>query len=209
MEALAWLERVFDEFGYLVLLIGLPLDFIALPLPPGQTTLAYTGYLTYRGVLPLVPAWMAAFAGASAGVTATYAIGYFAGARLLERFGKRLMLRPEHLEKARGYYRKYGNRYLFISFFVPGVRQFTGYAVGMLRVPFRTFALFAYAGAACWTAAFVGMGYLFAEQWQAVFAAAERYLLYLFIGAGAVLIVAALLQRRRKRRIGKRPLNEN
>ena len=202
LEALEWLERVFDQYGYLVLLIGLPVDFIALPLPPGQTTLAYTGYLISRGTLAPVAAILSAFFGASIGVTATYTIGYQAGARLLERFGKRLMIRPDVLEKTRGYYERYGNRFLFASFFLPGVRQFAGYAVGMLKVPYRTFAIYAYAGAACWTGAFIAIGYAFGEQWEAVFLLVERYLVYFGVAVGlAVAAYAAVrLYRRRKTR---------
>ncbi|TLS49790.1 DedA family protein [Paenibacillus antri] len=201
MEALAWLERVFEQYGYLVLLIGLPVDFIALPLPPGQTTLAYTGYLIYKEALSPVAAVAAAFLGASIGVTATYTIGYQAGARLLEKFGRRLMIRPDVLEKSRGYYERYGNRFLFASFFIPGVRQFAGYAVGMLRVPFRTFAFYAYGGAACWTGAFIAIGYAFGEQWEAAFLLAERYLLFVCIAAGVVAaayVAWALYKKRRK-----------
>lgn len=189
MEVLKWLEGVFDAYGYLVLLLGLPLDFIALPLPPGQTTLAYTGYLASQGILPLLPAALAAFAGAALGVTITYGIGYHAGARILEKFGRRLFLKPEHLEKAREQYRRYGNRFLLASFFIPGVRQFAGYAVGTLRVPFRTFAPYAYAGAAAWTAAFVGIGYFLGDQWQSVLAAVERNFAILI----AVAVIAGLV----------------
>jgi len=201
MEALAWLERVFEQYGYLVLLIGLPVDFIALPLPPGQTTLAYTGYLVHKGTLSPVLAAAAAFFGAAVGVTATYTIGYQAGARLLDRFGKRLMLRPDALEKTRRYYERHGNRFLFASFFIPGVRQFAGYAVGMLRVPFRTFAVYAYAGAACWTAAFVGIGYAFGERWETAFAFVERYVAYVCagLGAAAAAYVLRTLYKRRRR----------
>jgi membrane protein DedA with SNARE-associated domain len=200
LEALAWLERVFDQYGYLVLLIGLPVDFIALPLPPGQTTLAYTGYLISRGTLAPVAAILSAFFGASIGVTATYTIGYQAGARLLDRFGKRLMIRPEVLEKTRGYYERYGNRFLFASFFLPGVRQFAGYAVGMLKVPYRTFAIYAYAGAACWTGAFIAIGYAFGEQWETVFLLVERYLVYFGVAIGLVIAAYVAIQLYRRRR---------
>lgn len=44
------IERLFAQYGYLVLLIGLPMELIALPIPPGNSTLAYTGYLSYKNV---------------------------------------------------------------------------------------------------------------------------------------------------------------
>ena len=56
MNLFELVERLFEQYGYLVLLIGLPLDFIALPIPPGNTTLTYTGFLTYKGVIDMIPA---------------------------------------------------------------------------------------------------------------------------------------------------------
>ncbi|MDQ0493368.1 hypothetical protein [Paenibacillus brasilensis] len=51
MDLIGLVEQLFNEYGYLVLLIGLPLDFIALPVPPGNSTLTYTGFLASKDVL--------------------------------------------------------------------------------------------------------------------------------------------------------------
>lgn len=199
MGVLNWIERMFEQYGYFVLLLGLPVDFIALPLPPGQTTLTYTGYLAFKEVLDFLPALLAGLAGSILGVTITYLIGHFAGAPLLERFGKWIFLKPEHLDKTRRFYKKYGNKMLLISFFVPGVRQFFGYFVGIIRVPYRTFALYAYSGAALWVMAFIGVGFVFGEQWQYAFHIIEKYLKFFFIALGAVLTVFVYVKWRKWR----------
>ncbi|MEF2968415.1 DedA family protein [Paenibacillus sp. M1] len=197
MNVLEWIEGLFREYGYFVLLLGLPVDFIALPLPPGQTTLTYTGYLAFKGILELLPAMLVGFAGSVIGITITYLIGHHVGAPLVHRYGKWFFLKPAQLEKTKQIYDKYGNRMLLISFFVPGVRQFFGYFVGIIRVPFRTFALYAYPGAALWVIAFVGIGYIFGEQWQYAIGLAEKYLGYFFSALGA-LILAVVYMRWRK-----------
>ncbi|WP_435921762.1 DedA family protein [Paenibacillus sp. DYY-L-2] len=197
MNLLEWIEGMFREYGYFVLLLGLPVDFIALPLPPGQTTLTYSGYLAFKGILDLLPVILAAFAGSCIGITITYLIGHHVGAPLIQRFGKWLFLKPSYIEKTRRIYDKYGNRMLLISFFVPGVRQFFGYFVGIIRIPFRTFALYAYPGALIWVVAFVGIGYIFGDQWQAVIGIVENYLVYIFSLLG-VIVFAILYVRWRK-----------
>ncbi|TBL72472.1 DedA family protein [Paenibacillus thalictri] len=188
MNLLHVVEQLFAKFGYLVLLIGLPLDFIALPIPPGNSTLTYTGYLSYKGVLLLLPAFLAALTGALLGVTITYAIGYQIGMPLVEKYGKWLSIKPEHVQKVRRYYDKYGNTMLLFSFFIPGIRQFIGYFIGMIRVPFRAVVIYAYLGTLIWVTAFFAIGYVFGEQWQSVFLLVETYLKYLFIGLGCVLV---------------------
>lgn len=200
MDILDWIEGMFREYGYFVLLLGLPVDFIALPLPPGQTTLTYTGFLVYKGILNMFPAILAGFAGSAIGITITYLIGHHVGAPLIERYGKWFFLKPSHLEKTRKTYEKYGNRMLLISFFIPGVRQFFGYFVGIIRIPYRTFALYAYPGAALWVIVFVGIGHIFGEQWQYVIMLVDKYLVIFFSGLGALVLTLLYLRWRRWRK---------
>jgi membrane protein DedA with SNARE-associated domain len=195
MELLYFIERLFAEYGYLVLLVGLPLDAIALPIPPGNTTLAYTGYLSYKGVLELLPAMASAYAGAVGGITATYWIGRKVGMPLVERYGKWLFLKEVHMEKARRLYGKYGNRVLLFSFFMPGIRQVIGYFAGIIGIPFRSFASYSYIGAALWVAGFFGIGYAFGEHWQAVFLWVEQAMKYGFIGLCAAAAAFLVLKR--------------
>ncbi|MDU8675855.1 hypothetical protein [Paenibacillus polymyxa] len=51
MDLIGVVEQLFHEYGYLVLLIGLPLDFMALPVPWGNSTLTHTGFLACKDVL--------------------------------------------------------------------------------------------------------------------------------------------------------------
>ena len=197
MKVLDFVEQLFAQYGYLVLLIGLPLDAIALPIPPGNTTLTYSGYLSYKGVLGWIPAMGMAYAGSVLGMTITYWIGYKLGMPLIERYGKWLFLKPAHLEKTKKYYEKYGNRLLLLSYFIPGLRQFIGYFVGMIRVPYHTFAVYAYIGAALWVIVFFGIGYMCGEQWQLIFMQVEQSLKYVLIGLCVVLIVFFLLKWRK------------
>lgn len=187
-------EQLFDKFGYFVLLFGLPLDFIALPIPPGNSTLTYTGYLSYKGVLNWIPALVMAFAGSILGVTITYSLGYKLGMPLIERYGKFLSLSPSSLDKTRNYYHKYGNKLLLIGFFIPGVRQFIGYFIGIIRIPYRTLATYAYTGVALWVISFFSIGFIFGEQWQRVFLLVEEYLKYSFLVLGFILICFIFLK---------------
>ncbi|MGE7054037.1 DedA family protein, partial [Paenibacillus glucanolyticus] len=110
MNLLELVEQLFEQYGYLVLLIGLPLDFIALPIPPGNSTLTYTGFLTYKGIVEMVPAFGSAFIGAAIGLTITYILGYKLGMPLIERYGKWLFIKPSLVEKTQVYYNKYGTQ---------------------------------------------------------------------------------------------------
>lgn len=200
MQVFEVVENLFAQYGYLVLLIGLPLDIIVLPIPPGNSTLTYTGYLSHKGILMTLPALSMAFAGACIGFTITYTIGYKIGNPLIERYGKWLMLKPEYLKKTRLYYDRYGDKLLFIGFFIPGLRQFIGYFLGIIRVPFHKLLLYAYPGIALWVSGFFGIGYFFADEWQRVFHLIEKYMVVLGIAVavGLMILLAGKIRKRYK-----------
>ncbi|AWB46802.1 DedA family protein [Paenibacillus sp. CAA11] len=189
MDVIKLVERLFAEYGYLLLILGLPVDAIALPIPPGNTTLAYTGYMVYENMMGLVPALLSAYAGALIGITITYWIGLKLGNPLIERYGKWIFLKPAAITKTRDYYKKYGSKLLVLGPFIPGVRQVIGYASGIIGIPFRKFALYAYIGSALWVLVFFSIGYLFGDHWQAVFAWIEKFFLYFCLSAGALLVL--------------------
>lgn len=194
MNVFEVVEQLFEQFGYLVLLLGLPLDFIALPIPPGNSTLTYTGYLSYKGVLNWFIALIMAYAGSIIGVTITYSIGYKLGVPLIERYGKLLSLNSSSLDKTLNYYDKYGHKLLLIGFFIPGLRQFIGYFIGIVRIPYKTVALYAYTGLALWVIGFFSIGFVFGEQWQRVFLLVENYLKYIFSVLGFILVCSIFIK---------------
>ena len=187
-------ERLFAQYGYLVLLIGLPMVLIASPIPPGNSTLAYTGYLSYKNVLSLLPALAAAYSGSVLGITITYWIGNKLGMPLIEKYGKWLFLKPKYLKKTKMAYEKYGNKILLFGFFLPGVRQFNSYFAGIIKVPYRIFVLYAYTGSALWVSMFISIGYVFGNQWQLVFTWIEYFLKFILVILCCAIAIFLLLK---------------
>ena len=70
----------------------------------------------------------------------------------------------------------------YCSVFVPGLRQFAGYFVGILRIPYLTFAVYAYIGAVLWVTFFFGIGFVFGKEWQIILGWVERH--FAFVAAG-------------------------
>ncbi|MEE4564861.1 DedA family protein [Paenibacillus polymyxa] len=126
-------------------------------------------------------------------------IGYKAGMHVIERYGHWLFLKQELVEKTHRYYDKYGGPLLLVSFFIPGVRQFISYFIGIIRVPYCKVLLYAYIGGALWVIAFFSVGYFFGEQWQYLFSIIEQYLKFFFIGVAFLTGVWLLVQVRSAR----------
>jgi len=189
------------SYGYLAILGLLVLGIVGLPVPD-ETLLTFAGYLASRGELRLPFTLLCGFLGASAGITLSYLIGRSAGSFLVRRFGRRLHLTPERMQRVHGWFEHLGRWTLTLGFFIPGVRHLTALAAGSSRMRYPEFALFAYAGAAVWSACFVLAGYFFGHEWSRLGAAAHRAALLV----AAALAVAGglywLWRRQRRRRRG-------
>ncbi|MEO3944481.1 DedA family protein [Gorillibacterium sp. CAU 1737] len=195
------IERLFELYGYAVLFGGLFLEFIALPFP-GETTLTYSGYLAYKGTLHIVPLIGISFLGTTLGMTITYAIGKFAGMRFLNRYGKWVFLTPSKLLKTRRWFGRYGPKLLFIGYFIPGVRHFTGYLSGTMDIPLRKFLLYTYTGALFWVCSFAFLGYGFGPRWQVVFDAVEHHGWKLLVGIGMAVLLVVLVRMLKVKKAG-------
>lgn len=196
MDVLEWIGHLFEYYGYGVLFIGLLLEFIALPFP-GETTMAYSGYLSYTGALNFYLLIVLAFLGTTIGMTLTYWIGRKAGLPFILRFGKWVFLKPDKLENTQVWFQKYGNWLIFIGYFIPGVRHFTGYFAGIIALPFRKFAAYAYSGALVWVILFISIGKMFGPQWDAVFHLAEMYAVRIIAIAGVAVVLIVLFRYRK------------
>ncbi|WP_410513402.1 DedA family protein [Paenibacillus sp. BR2-3] len=205
MEMLTWIQELFANYGYSVLFFGLLLEFVALPFP-GETTMAFAGFLSYTGRLDFMTLIVVAFAGTTVGMTTTYFIGLKAGMPFIQRYGKWFLFSPSKLEKTQLWFDKYGSILIFIGYFVPGVRHFTGYFSGLTALPFRKFALYAYSGALFWVLLFIGIGRVFGPQWMGIFHLFELYALWIISGGAAIAILLIIYRFRRSlaARLGKR-----
>ena len=196
MEMLKWIQELFASYGYSVLFLGLLLEFVALPFP-GETTMAFAGFLSYTGRLDFPTLIVVAFAGTTVGMTITYFIGLKAGLPFIQRYGKWFLFSPAKLEKTQRWFERYGSVLISMGYFVPGVRHFTGYFAGIIALPFRKFALYAYSGALFWVLLFLGIGKIFGPQWMGIFHLFETYAPWIILGVAAIAALILIYRYRR------------
>ena len=160
---------------------------------PDEFLLTGCGFLIYQGNLHFAPTLASAFAGSSCGITCSYLIGKTVGWKFLHtRAGRLLHVRDEHIYRVHSWFDRIGHWALLVGYFIPGVRHFTAIVAGTSRLEFRSFALFAYAGALLWVSTFVTLGYHFGKRWEEILAVVEHHLKLASIVAGA-LVIAYLL----------------
>jgi membrane-associated protein len=139
---------VFSETG---LLIGCVL--------PGDSLLITAGLLAAAGHLNIW--WLNGLliAAAIIGDSVGYAIGVRLGPRIFTR-QKSLLFNPQHVERTRRFYEKYGPKTIVIARFVPIVRTFAPVLAGVGTMKYRRFLFYNVAGGVGWVVSMSWAGYL-------------------------------------------------
>ena len=185
------------QYRYGAIFVLLMLGIVGLPVPD-ETLLTFAGYLVFKQKLTFLPTLATAFLGSSCGITVSYACGRGLGLHLVRKVGPLLRLKPEHLSQVQAWFARWGKYTLIIGYFVPGVRHVTAFVAGSSKLSLPVFALFAYSGALVWTSSFIGLGYLFGEEWAHLSDTLHRPLIMLAALIFLALALYVLLWRRRQ-----------
>lgn len=189
-----FLTALIEQYGYAVLFLSLMLELIAIPLP-GEFLMGYAGVLVFQGKLNWIISIIIAGIGSCTGMTISYWIGYKLGTPFFHKYGYRIHLGPDRLERTSKWFENYGNKLLLIAYFIPGVRHITGYFSGVSQIPFRTYILYAYSGAFIWTGTFISLGKLLGPQWEQFHASIKKYFFVGSVIAIAILVIIYLLRK--------------
>jgi membrane protein DedA with SNARE-associated domain len=189
-----WITNLYEQYGYWVLFTGLCTESLALPFP-GELAMAFSGHMVYLGKFNLGFVLLCAFLGATLGTTITYFLGKKLGLPFFEKYGKFFFMHPKTLLKLKKWFGKYGNKLLLVSYFIPGLRHFTGYFSGILGIRLRTFLFFNHLGAFLWIFTYVMLGNIFGAQLEQVVHLISAYFIKALIGFILGLVIVFLLKR--------------
>ncbi|MFC5402627.1 DedA family protein [Cohnella soli] len=189
-----WMNHLFEQYGYIVLFVGLFTESLALPFP-GELAMAFAGHLAAFGHFNLAIAMVCAFLGATIGTTITYYLGKKLGTPFFEKYGKFIFLNAKRFDKLTKWFARYGNKLLLVSYFIPGFRHFTGYFAGISGIRFRYFLIFNHLGALLWVTTYVMLGHIFSDQFEKLIHMISKYSMRFVICIIAVSLLVLLLRK--------------
>lgn len=187
------LEPTLNHYGYLAVVGLVLLEDFGVPVP-GETTLILAAVYAGAGRLNIVLVALLGFLAAVAGDNIGFAIGHFGGRRVVERYGRYILLTPERLDKATGFFERHGGKVVTVARFIEGLRQANGIIAGISGMHWAKFLAFNALGAALWVAVWTGVGYLSGSHINTIYHTATRYSTYLAIAVG-VLVLAYIAHR--------------
>jgi len=180
----AWVLDVIAALGY----VGLALLLLAenlFPPIPSEVVLPLAGFLVGRGDLGFWQAVLAATFGSVAGALILYALGCYGGRRLMLRYGRFLRVDAKSLDRADGWFRRYGDWVVLFARVVPVARSIVSIPAGTMKMPLLRFTALTAVGSGAWNALLIGAGVILGANWQRVEAWIGSY-------SNAVLITAAV-----------------
>jgi len=191
------LRAYLTRYGYGAVAAALLLENAGLPVP-GETILLLASFMAYsehRLQLDFIIA--VAISAATVGDNLGFAIGFYGGRPLLERYRQLLHLRPSAIEQGERLFQRYGAVTIFFARFIAGLRIIAGPLAGVLRMPWRRFLLFNFLGATVWVTVVASVGYLFGRHWEELSRAFRNANVVTLVLAA--ILVLFLWRKRRKR----------
>ncbi|HEY6305588.1 MAG TPA: DedA family protein [Candidatus Angelobacter sp.] len=193
---LDFLRNAVVHYGYWAVGAALLIENAGVPVP-GETILLLASLLAYSQHELQLP-WIIVVAtiAATVGDNLGFALGFYGGRPVLERYRTAFRIRDSTLTRGEELFARYGAVTIFFARFVFGMRIIAGPLAGVLRMPWRRFTVFNFLGAAVWVTVISSAGYLFGQHLGRLEREIKRFDIAALI---AVLVLALWLWRRNRR----------
>ena len=205
------LETLYDDYGYLIVLLGALGENTAVVglFLPGGTLALLGGFYAQQGTLHL--AWVigCAWLGTVLGYHIDYLIGRLLLARLLRQWGgtwlgRRLRL-TARLRWGRRFLARHGGKAILLSHVVGHIRSFVALSAGAAPMRYRRFLAYELIAALVWNTGFCLLGYVAGTQREQLVQLVERSSWVLLAVFVALLIGWRWMRRGQARHQRRRP----
>ncbi len=185
-------ERLLDfllTYGVTALVPLLLVGAVGVPLP-GTLLLLAAGAFAGGGQLALVPLLLGASGATFVGNGVGYWLGRRGGKGALGRWGRRFRMGAAAIERAEGFFGRYGGMsVLFSRFPFSPLSAIVNILAGAAHYPMRSFLLANLAGVSVWTGVYVGLGYIFGASWEMIAAVTSGVTQALTLGLISLLLL--------------------
>jgi membrane protein DedA with SNARE-associated domain len=176
------------------------LESACIPIP-SEATMLFAGFNVSEGHYSLIAITVAGVLGNLVGSWIAYAIGWYGRIDILEKHGRKLHVKPEHLAWADRWFERHGDATVFFTRLLPIIRTFISLPAGVAKMPFWRFTAFTVAGCLPWVFALALVGREVGDRWES-WKNSLHYVDYVVIAAVVIGVVLLVLRGRRDR---KRP----
>ncbi|HIH23423.1 TPA: DedA family protein [Candidatus Woesearchaeota archaeon] len=206
--AIEWVVNIILFLGYPGIAILMVLESMIFPLP-SEAVLPFAGYLVSEGSLNIWLVVLAATIGSVIGSWIGYEMGRFGGRPFLRRYGKYFLLNETHLDWTERWFRKYGEKTIFLSRLIPVVRHFISIPAGASGMNKPRFFFYTFTGAFAWNLFLTWCGVLMGQNWQQIARLSKPFeviIMIVIVGLAAWFVFKEIEKRTLRRRAKKQAM---
>ncbi|GCE13018.1 DedA family protein [Tengunoibacter tsumagoiensis] len=193
IDILQILQNALNVAGYPAVAVGVMIESSGIPFP-GETMLllaAFYAATNHQLSIPIVIACAAL--GAIIGDNIGYYVGLTGGKALVNRYGRYIFLKPEHLVRAETFFARHGDKTVFLGRFVAVLRAWAAFLAGVNKMHWRTFLIYNAAGGILWATIFGLLGYYAGKVFHDNFAQVERLARNVTWISGTVIVIGVII----------------
>lgn len=168
---LDWIRNIIESIGYVGIALLMILENVFPPIP-SEAIMPLAGFMTVEGKLSFPGVVIAGTTGSVLGNLVLYYVGRRIGAvrlnRWAERYGWRLMVSREDIDRARRWFQRHGAATIFFSRVVPGIRSLVSVPAGIEKMNPVAFALLSACGTGIWAASLAYLGRYLGKHFEVV-----------------------------------------
>jgi membrane protein DedA with SNARE-associated domain len=187
---------VVDKMGLPGVFVLMVAESACIPIP-SEATMLFAGFNVSKGEYPLLAVVAVGTFANVVGSWLAYAVGYYGRIDILEKHGRKLHIKPSHLQWADNWFERYGSWTVFLTRMLPIIRTFISLPAGVARMPFWRFTALTTLGCVPWIFMLTYIGREVGDRWE-TWKDSLHYVDYAVLAA-IVLGLAFLLLRRRRR----------
>ena len=183
-----YIIQLIQSTGYTGIFVLMALESALIPIP-SEITMPFSGFLVSEGKLSFVMVVITGTLANLAGSLAAYYLGYILEEtvllKLIQKYGKFILLSEHEYHRAEKWFRKYGDKIIFISRLLPGIRTVISLPAGIVEMDIKKFVIYTTFGCLIWSIFLTYIGFVLGENWNAL---EPIYRKFEFIIAGVIII---------------------
>ncbi len=166
---------------YLFLFLGAAIE--------GMNTIILAGFLVSIGSIALLPMFLLCVLGETVNGYAWYVVGYFAGAKPIDKWGRKDPKSRKIIEKVEQYFGRYSGRAIIFTKLTWSLTIATMIMAGSFKYNLKKFSWYNFLGSAGWAALTFFVGYFFGQSYKLLLVYLTNVFYVLVFLGGAIAIV--------------------
>ena len=157
--------NVVGDLGLAGIFVLMLVESACIPVP-SEATMLFAGFNVHEGEYSLFAAVAAGSLANLVGSWIAWYLGKIGRVDILEKHGKKLHIKPEHLAWADRWFEKYGDATVFFTRMLPIIRTFISLPAGVARMPFWRFSILTLLGCIPWVLMLTFIGMQAGDNWE-------------------------------------------